>query len=114
MSQSKIYVGNLTYNTTQDELTSLFNQFGPVTEVKLIMDRETGRSKGFAFVSFEQQQAAQNALSLHGTDLNGRTLKVSMAKEDGGGNNRRGGGGGNGGGGFRGSNRGGDRGDRRY
>ncbi|OGT31429.1 MAG: hypothetical protein A3E87_03630 [Gammaproteobacteria bacterium RIFCSPHIGHO2_12_FULL_35_23] len=111
MNQSKIYVGNLTYGTTQNELETVFKQFGTVAEVKLIIDRVTERSKGFAFVTFEQAQSAQNALSLHGTDLNGRTIKVSLAKEDGG--NRRSGGGNNGGGRFR-NDRHGDRNDRRW
>ena len=81
MSQSKIYVGNLPYNATSDDLHQAFAQFGEITEVKLIMDRETGRSKGFAFVSFAEQDAANNALSLNGEDFNGRNLKVSPAKE---------------------------------
>ncbi|MDF1795097.1 MAG: RNA-binding protein [Coxiellaceae bacterium] len=112
MSQAKIYVGNLSYQTTSEELQDLFGEFGSITELKLIIDRETNRSKGFGFITYEDNGAAQQACEkMNGTDLGGRQLKVSPAKESGGGGGggRRGGGhgGGNGGGG-----RGGNGGDR--
>ena len=96
MSQLKVYVGNLSYDTTQDDLHELFGQYGAIAEVKLITDRETGRSKGFAFVTFDDSQAVDAALEFNGQEFQGRRLKVNMAKEDGG---RRSGG--NGGGGRR-------------
>ena len=99
MNQSKIYVGNLSYDTSSNDLTDLFNQFGDILETKLITDRETGRSKGFAFITFTEEQSANNALDLNGTDHMGRKIKVNIAKDD----RRTGGGGGghNGGGGYR-------------
>ena len=81
MSQSKIYVGNLPYNTTNEELEQLFSQCGSISEVKLITDRETGRSKGFAFVTFDDAGAVAQAIQLNGNEFNGRNLKVSEAKE---------------------------------
>ena len=89
MSQNKLYVGNISYDTTQDSLRDAFGQFGDISEVKLITDRETGRSKGFAFITFAEVSSARSALDLNGTDLDGRTIKVSEAKD----NNRSGGGG---------------------
>ncbi|MBB72501.1 MAG: RNA-binding protein [Legionellales bacterium] len=93
MSQSKIYVGNLSYGSTDEDLREFFAQYGDISEVKLITDRETGRSRGFAFVTFGNADAAKSALDADGTEFQSRRLKVSMAKEDGGG--RRSGGGGN-------------------
>lgn len=92
MSQSKIYVGNLSYGTTESMLEDFFNKYGQIAELKLITDRETGRSKGFAFVTFEDQKAAQSAVEADGTELDGRRLKISIAREE-----RSGGGGGRGG-----------------
>ena len=93
MSQAKIYVGNLSYSTTQDDLEDKFSQFGEIAEVKLITDFQTGRSKGFAFITFAEDSSAQEAVSLNETDLDGRNIRVSIAKEDnrrsGGGNRRR-------------------------
>ena len=81
MSQNKIYVGNLPYSTTEADLEQTFSAYGNVTEAKLIMDRETGRSKGFAFVTFDSDSAAQSALDFNGKELGGRPAKVSIAKE---------------------------------
>lgn len=91
MNQAKIYVGNLSYQTTSDALSDAFGSYGEIVELKLIMDRETGRSKGFAFITFGNSDAAEAALSLNGTELDGRRIKVSIAKEDrgGGGGGRR-------------------------
>ena len=95
MSQSKIYVGSLSYDVTSDDLESFFGQYGEIQEAKLIMDRETGRSKGFAFITFVDQQSAQDSLAADGTELQGRKIRVNIARDD---NRRRSGGaGGNGG-----------------
>lgn len=95
---NKIYVGNLPFQATQDELTQLFQQFGEIQEVAFIKDRFSNKFKGFVFITFTTQEAAQNALSMDGKDLGGRPMKVSMARAEerrsggGGGNGRRGGG----------------------
>ena len=92
MSQLKIYVGNLPYKTTEEDLRELFGAHGAVADVKLITERETGRSKGFAFVTFETEQGVQGALTLHGAEFGGRQLKVAVAQENpngGGGRQRR-------------------------
>ena len=110
MSNSKLYVGNLSFKTTEDELRSAFGQFGAVTDVYVAMDKMTGRPRGFAFVTMGTADEAKSAAEkLNGTDLGGRQLTVNEARprEDrggfggGGGGNRRGGGGGGGGGGYR-------------
>lgn len=91
-----IYVGNLSYNTTEDGLRGAFETKGAVSSVALIKDKYTGESKGFGFVEMENSQNAQDAIkTLDGTDLDGRTIKVNEAKprEDRGGGNRNGGGG---------------------
>jgi RNA recognition motif-containing protein len=78
---TKLYVGNLPYNTTQEELSELFGKHGEVVEVALITDRETGRSKGFGFVTMADAAAAQQAIQrLNGTSLNNRTLTVNEAR----------------------------------
>ena len=92
MAQNKLYVGNFPYSVDEAQLRSLFSTYGDITDLALIMDRETGRPKGFAFITFAAQQAAENALELNGRDLGGRPLKVNMAMEREGG--RTGGGGG--------------------
>jgi RNA recognition motif-containing protein len=77
----KLYVGNLAYSTTEDELRELFAQAGTVTSVALIKDRGTGQSKGFAFVEMSTQVEAQNAITMfNGKSLNARDLTVNMAR----------------------------------
>jgi cold-inducible RNA-binding protein len=96
----KLYVGNLSYSASEDELRELFSQFGTVDSVAVITDRDTGRSKGFAFVEFNNDQEAQAAISgLNGREVSGRPLTVSPArpKSEGGGNRGSYGGGGGGG-----------------
>ena len=97
----KLYVGNLTYDVREDDLLALFGQYGEVLSAQIIMDRDTGRSKGFAFV--EMQSGADEAINaLNGQDFKGRDLTVNEARprEDRGGGGGRGGyGGGRGGGG---------------
>ena len=107
--ESKLYVGNLAYSTTEDELRTLFAQAGTVQSVALIKDRETGRSKGFAFVEMASQAEAEKAISMfNGKDFNQRALTVNIARP----REERGGGGGGYGGGY-GNSRGGPGGGRR-
>ncbi|HWB20240.1 MAG TPA: RNA-binding protein [Phycisphaerales bacterium] len=101
----KLYVGNLSFNTTEDQLRQLCEVHGPVTSVALITDRETGRPRGFGFVEFADDEHAKAAMAdLNGKNVDGRDLTVNEAKP-------REGGGGGGRGGF-GGGRGGDRGGR--
>jgi RNA recognition motif-containing protein len=98
----RLYVGNMAYGTTETDLRDHFGQAGEVAEVKVMLDRETGRPRGFAFVEMATDDAAQNAISqLDGRDLGGRTLKVNEAQERTGGGGGGGGGGGRSGGGAR-------------
>ncbi len=77
----KLYVGNLSYRLTDSELEQTFSEFGEVLSAKVIMDRETDRSKGFGFVEFDSKDDAENAIeSLNGKDLGGRTIVVNEAK----------------------------------
>ena len=76
----KIYVGNLSYQTTEGDLTSLFEQVGQVDSVNVITDRDTGRSKGFAFVEMGNEDADKAITQLNGTEVNGRTLTVNEAR----------------------------------
>jgi len=82
---TKLYVGNISFNTTEDSLRSLFQAEGrTVQDVAVIMDRETGRPRGFAFVQMGSPEDAQSAIAaLNGRDLDGRQLNVSEAKERG-------------------------------
>lgn len=102
----KLYVGNLSYNVTDSDLASMFEAHGTVESAQVIMDRDTGRSKGFGFVEMKTDQEAQAAASaLNGQEVEGRALTVNEArpKTEGG----RGGGGGGGGRGGYGGGRGG-------
>jgi RNA recognition motif-containing protein len=77
----KVYVGNLSYNTTEGALRTLFAEYGEIESVNLITDRDTGRPKGFAFVEMATDQAAQAAISaLNGKSLDDREIKVDKAK----------------------------------
>jgi RNA recognition motif-containing protein len=79
--EAKVYVGNLSYETTEQELRELFMQAGNVTSVALIKDRDSGRSKGFAFVEMGNQAEAQKAISMfNGYTLNERPLTVNLAR----------------------------------
>ncbi|MBN1148042.1 MAG: RNA-binding protein [Anaerolineales bacterium] len=79
--ETKLYVGNLSYSATEDELREMFAQAGTVTSVALIKDRETGRSKGFAFIEMETQAEAEKAISLfNNTQFQNRVLKVNLAR----------------------------------
>jgi RNA recognition motif-containing protein len=115
---NRLYVGNLAFQTSEDVIRDVFMESGEVTDVKLVTDRETGRSRGFAFVTMASDEAAQKAISeLDGAELDGRNLRVNEAEErrdrpggGGGGGRGFGGGGGGGGRGFGGGGGGGGRG----
>lgn len=81
MQQNKLYVGNFPYSVDEAQLRTLFSAYGEISDFAMIMDRETGRPKGFAFITFSLQQAAEKALEQNGRDLGGRPLKVNMAVE---------------------------------
>jgi RNA recognition motif-containing protein len=76
----RIYVGNLSYQTTEHDLASLFEQIGQVESVDIITDRDTGRSKGFAFVEMGSEDADKAIAQLNGTEVNGRPLTVNEAR----------------------------------
>ncbi|MEM9294351.1 MAG: RNA-binding protein [Planctomycetota bacterium] len=104
----RIYVGNMAFSTTEDSLEALFSNYGEVSEVAVISDRETGRPRGFAFVTMPNDEEGKQAISaLDGEEFEGRTLRINEAqpRAGGGGGGFRGGGGG--GGGFRGGGGGG-------
>ena len=76
----RLYVGNLGYNISDDQLRDVFARFGTPDSVKVITDRESGQSKGFGFVEFSNDEQAKKALSLNGTDFGGRKLTVNEAR----------------------------------
>jgi RNA recognition motif-containing protein len=112
---TKLYVGNLSFNTTENELQELFAQAGTVQEVTLMQDKFTGKSRGFAFITMGSDEDAQNAISkFNGQTIEGRPLTVNEARPreprpPGGGGRGYGGGGGGGGGGYGGRREGGQR-----
>jgi cold-inducible RNA-binding protein len=78
---TRIYVGNLPYSATNDQLAELFSQYGEVAEATVVMDRGTGQSKGFGFIEMTTDEAARNAIAgLNGTMLGGRALRVNEAQ----------------------------------
>ena len=79
--ENKVYVGNLPYSTTEEELQELFSSCGEVQRAQLITDRDTGRSKGFAFVTFATKEALDSALERNGEELSGRALRINKAQE---------------------------------
>ncbi len=92
---NKLFVGGLSWGTDTSGLRMAFEQFGTVTDATVITDRETGRSRGFGFVTYENAADAESAISeMDGTELDGRTINVNVARE----RTNRGGGGGRGGG----------------
>jgi len=108
LMNNKLFVANLSFNTTENELQDLFATVGPVTDVNLVTDRMSGRSRGFAFVTMATPEAAQSAIQgLNGKNLNGRDMAVNEARPREERPERSGGGGGYGGGGGGGGYRGG-------
>jgi RNA recognition motif-containing protein len=102
---NRLYVGNLSFYTTADAVRAAFADAGEIVDVKVVMDRESGQSRGFAFVTMGSPQAAAEAIAkMNGAMLDGRALRVNEAEDR---PQRGGGGGGGGGGGFRGGGRGG-------
>ena len=116
MAENKLYVGNIPYSTTDDQLRELFTEVGPLDDIKIITDRFSGESRGFGFATFTNVDDAKQAIEkFNGYEFQGKTLKVNVAREPsrtgGGGRGGRTGGGGGGfrprggnGGGFRGGN----------
>jgi RNA recognition motif-containing protein len=76
-----IYVGNIAFSTTEDEIRNLFSPFGEVTSVKFISDRETGNFRGFGFVEMDENAAREAVQALNGKEVGGRSLKVNEAQE---------------------------------
>jgi cold-inducible RNA-binding protein len=112
---TKLFVGNLSFDVTENDLQDLFSQAGSVSAVDILQDRSTGRSRGFGFVEMANEADTAKAISmLNGKDFKGRPLTVNEARpreerSGGGGGGSRGGGGGGGGGGYRGGGGGGGR-----
>jgi len=79
MSQNKLYVGNFPFSASEDQLREIFSQYGEISDFAMIMDRDTGRPKGFGFITFATQEAAEKALEQNGKDMDGRPLRVNMA-----------------------------------
>ena len=101
---TKLFVGNLSFNTSQEQLQDLFAAHGTVTEVDVIMDKFSGRPRGFGFVTMETKEGADAAIkAMHGKEVDGRALTVNEARP----REERSGGGGGGGGGYRGRREGG-------
>ena len=87
----KLYVGNLGYSVSDDQLKDLFSRFGTPESIRIITDRDTGQSKGFGFVEFRNDEEAKQAMSLNGTEFGGRNLTVNEARpksNEGGGRSR--------------------------
>lgn len=80
MEKNKLFIGSLPWTVTSESLKELFSQFGTVTDSAVIMDRDTGKSKGFGFITFSSDEEAQKALTLDGKEFEGRTIFVSIAK----------------------------------
>mgnify|MGYP001565492446 CR=1 FL=1 len=95
---NKLFVGSLSWNTDDQGLQAAFSRFGEITDAKVISDRDSGRSRGFGFVTFADAASAQKAVAeMNGAELDGRTLNVDIAQEKSGGGGGRGGRGGGGG-----------------
>jgi len=80
MEKNKLFIGSLPWSITNESLKELFSQYGEVVEAIIINDRETGRSKGFGFVTFAKEEDAQKALEMNGKEIEGRTIVVNVAK----------------------------------
>lgn len=80
MEKNKLFVGSLPWSITSDTLRELFAQYGEITEAMVITDRDSGRSKGFGFVTFASEESAQKALEMDGKEIEGRKIVVNVAK----------------------------------
>ena len=112
MNESRLFVGNLSYQTMENDLQEYFSQAGVVTSVNLMLDKFTGKSRGFAFIEFSTSEEANKAVEMfHGKELQGRSLTVNIARprEERAPRSGGGGGAGGGGGGYRGGRDGGGR-----
>lgn len=79
---SKIYVGNLNFRISEESIREKFSGFGTITDIRMIRDRETGNFKGFAFITFEDPESAQSAITaMNGKDFEGRSLRVNLAED---------------------------------
>ena len=81
MQQNKLYVGNYPFSVDEEQLRDIFSVYGKISELAVVTDPKTGRSKGFAFITFATQQAAQKALEMDGKDIGERKFRVNLAKE---------------------------------
>ena len=81
MPQTKIFVGRLSFDAKQDDLENHFKQYGNIKMINLVLDRDTGRSRGFAFIEFDSQVAAEAAIKSDNKELLGRNMKVSIAQD---------------------------------
>lgn len=80
MDKNKLFIGGLPWSITNDTLRELFAQYGEITDCVVITDRDSGRSKGFGFVTFAKEEDAQKALEMHGKEVEGRAIIVNAAK----------------------------------
>lgn len=80
MDKNKLFVGSLPWSLNNDSLRELFSQYGEIVEVVVISDRDTGRSKGFGFITFKNEEDAQKALEMDGKEVEGRKIVVNIAK----------------------------------
>ena len=81
MQQNKLYIGNFPYSVDEAQIRDMLSGYGEISELNLIMDRDTGQPKGFGFITFATQAAAEQALELNGRDVGGRALKVNVATD---------------------------------
>jgi len=81
MPQNRIYVGNMPFNFSENDLEATFSGYGDIENINLITDRLTGQPRGFAFITFARQASAETALAMNGTEVKGRKIQVSMAKD---------------------------------
>ena len=81
MQKRTLYIGNLTYTAVEEDLELAFESFGEIEDIKLMRDRETGRSRGFAFITFEKESEAEAARAMDGKEVAGRPLRVNDARQ---------------------------------
>ena len=81
MQNRTLYVGNIVYTANESDLDCVFSEYGKVDDIRLMMDRETGRSRGFAFVTFADEEEAKKAMEKNGQEFLGRELRVNIARE---------------------------------